>query len=171
MFADDRFVGLDWWRAHGLRAFHGIPILVRGTLLGILGIHGAQLLAEDGEERDLLETFVAQAAIALENARLFSETTRRLEETRALLDLAAILNSSLDARQVLKQVARRTAQVCRVDRCSVERRDGDRLVPLVSQFAESQTRMPAVWSAYTALRQRTSGMRRSPRPSTRNSPW
>ena len=70
------------------------------------------------ETASLMGSLAAQAAVALENARLYSETSRRLTETRALLEVAEILNSTLDSRQLLKRVAMKVAQVCRVDRCS-----------------------------------------------------
>ena len=74
-------------------------------------------------------SLAAQAAIALENARLYSETSRRLTETRALLEVAEILNSTLDSRALLKRVTLKVAQVCRVDRCTLELWDGDQRGP------------------------------------------
>src|SRR6266446_3783681 len=90
------------------------------------------------DERELIESFVAQAAVAIRNAGLYATTSQRLEQTRALLEVAEILNSTLEPRRMLKQVAQKIAQVCRVDRCSIERWEGDRVIPLMSQFADGR---------------------------------
>src|SRR6185436_7784100 len=92
----------------------------------------------------------AQAAIALENARLYSETSRRLTETRALLEVAELLNSMLDSRTLLKRVTLKVAQVCRVDRCTLELWDGDRVIPLMSQFADGR-RMDELWATLQTI--------------------
>jgi GAF domain-containing protein/CheY-like chemotaxis protein len=144
---DPRFVAREWRQLHGFRSFAGIPIVLRGGLLGVLTLDGRKPFRFGPEDQDLLENFVAQAAIALENARLYSETARRLEETRALLDVAALLNSTLDSRQLLKRVAMKIAQVCQVDRCTLELWDGDRVVPLMSQFADGR-QAPELWTRF-----------------------
>ncbi|PWU19174.1 MAG: hypothetical protein C5B48_13905, partial [Candidatus Rokuibacteriota bacterium] len=81
---------------------------------------------------------------------LYAETTaKHPEKTRALLEVAEILTSPLDPSRLLKQVAIKIAQVCRVDRCSIERWDGDRVIPLMSQFADGR-RDERMWAAFLA---------------------
>ncbi|HET8577166.1 MAG TPA: GAF domain-containing protein, partial [Methylomirabilota bacterium] len=103
------------------------------------------------DDESLLESFVAQAAVAIRNARLYADTARRLAETRALLELAEILNSTLDPSRLLKQATIRIAQLCHVDRCTIERWDGDQVIPLMSQFADGR-RVPEMWSAFRNMR-------------------
>ena len=118
MLADQRLLVEPWWREHGLRSFLGMPILLQGQLLGVLALCGRAPFAFGDDEKELLESFVAQAAVAIRNAGLYAQTAQRLEQTRALLEVAEILNSTLEPRRMLKEVAQRIAQVCRVDRCS-----------------------------------------------------
>src|SRR5262249_7460693 len=66
---------------------------------------------------------------------------------------AEIVNSTLDARQLLKRLAIKVAYVCGVDRCSIERWDGDRVVPLMSQFADGR-KMPAMWDQFLTVTNR-----------------
>lgn len=68
-------------------------------------------------------------------------------EARALAEITAILESSLEPKRLLKQVAIATARACRVDRCSIERWDGDHVIPLMSQYADGR-RDPRRWSAF-----------------------
>jgi GAF domain-containing protein/ActR/RegA family two-component response regulator len=145
--ADERSTDAAWARQHGLSSFLGVPIVFQGSLLGVLALVDPAPLALGAEDEALLESFVSQAAVAIRNTRLHAETTRHLEETRALLEVAEILNSTLDPQRVLKQVAIKIAQVCRVDRCSIERWDGDRAIPLMSQFADGRRDDP-MWRAF-----------------------
>jgi GAF domain-containing protein/CheY-like chemotaxis protein len=139
--------------AERLRAF-GIgfrlvyPIALGERVVGVLTANRTTTITMTPETEALLRSFASQAALALEHARLFSETARRLEETRALLDVAEILNSTLDGKQLLKRAAIRIAQVCQVDRCSIERWEGGRVVPLTSQYADGQPR-PEQWRQFS----------------------
>ena len=148
--ADGRLLVESWWREHGLTSFLGVPILLQDSLLGVLALCGRAPLRLGPDERELLESFVAQAAVAIRNAGLYAQTAQRLEQTRSLLEVAEILNSTIEPRHMLKQVAQRIAQVCGVDRCSIERWEGDHVIPLMSQFADGR-REPALWAAFETM--------------------
>ena len=150
VLADERAGSREWARAHGLRSFLGVPIIFQDSLLGVLTLNGPALSDLGADDKSLVESFVSQAAVAIRNTRLYAEATRHLEETRAMLEVAEILNSTLDPRRVLKQVAIKIAHVCRVDRCTIERWDGDRVIPLMSQFADGR-RDDRLWTAFMDL--------------------
>ncbi|MGH7308456.1 MAG: GAF domain-containing protein, partial [Candidatus Rokuibacteriota bacterium] len=145
--ADPRILAQAWTAQHGITSFFGVPLLLQDSLLGVLTLLGPGPFQFTPDEESLLESFAAQAAIALEHARLYSDTTRRLDETRALLEVVEILNSTLDPRQLLKRVAIKIAQACQVDRCTIEHGEGQRLVPLTSQFADGHADR-AMWEAF-----------------------
>jgi GAF domain-containing protein/CheY-like chemotaxis protein len=134
--------GLYWLTAY--------PIAIGDRVLGAFAVHRATASPLTPETESLMGSLAAQAAVALENARMYSETTDRLAETRALLEVAEILGSTLDPTQLLKRVAIKIAQVCAVDRCSIELWQGERAVPLMSQFADGRA-MPDMWRAFTAM--------------------
>jgi GAF domain-containing protein len=150
VMSDSRLLAEAWWREHGLTSFLGVPIVLQDQLLGVLALCGRTPFRLGPDERELLESFVAQAAVAIRNAGLYAQTSQRLAQTRALLEVAEILNSTLEPRHMLKQVAQRIAQVCRVDRCSIERWEGDHVIPLMSQFADGR-REPELWHAFQAM--------------------
>jgi len=147
---DERAHSAEWASRHGLRGFFGVPILFQDSLLGVLALNDRVPFHLSPDDESLLESFVSQAAVAIRNARLYAETAQHLEETRALLDVAEILDSTLDPRQLLKRVAIKIAQVCRVDRCSIERWEGDQVIPLMSQFVDGR-RDERLWAAFLAL--------------------
>jgi GAF domain-containing protein/CheY-like chemotaxis protein len=151
MVGDPRLLGEAWWREHALTSFLGMPIVLQDRLLGVVALCGRAPFRLDADERELLESFVAQAAVAIRNAGLYAQTAQRLEQTRALLEVAEILSASLDPKQMLKRACVKIAQVCRVDRCSVERWSDDGVTPLMSQYADGR-RDAALWTRFTEQR-------------------
>jgi signal transduction histidine kinase len=69
--------------------------------------------------------------------QLLSTEERRLRESRILLDIATGVSSTPDLTQLLKLIARRTAEACQVHRCSILLWDEGqrRIQPLMSQYA------------------------------------
>jgi signal transduction histidine kinase/ActR/RegA family two-component response regulator len=96
VFTDERFCALDWWRAHGLRSFLGVPLVFEEVLLGVLALSSSQPLHFGPDEQYLLTSFAAQAAIALNNARLFNESQR---QTAMLAQANATLQHEIAKRQ------------------------------------------------------------------------
>jgi len=137
----------------GLRYVTAYPIAMGESVLGAFAVHRAAPSPVTPETASLLGSLAAQAAIALENARLYSETARRLEETGALLEVVEILNSTLDTKRLLKRVAIKIAEVCRVDRCSLVLWESGQVTPLVSQYADGR-KAPAQWVAFQAVTSR-----------------
>jgi GAF domain-containing protein/CheY-like chemotaxis protein len=135
---DARIVDPSPLRQRGLHAMTAYPIAIGDRIVGAFAVHRAAAGPVTPETTSLMGSLAAQAAIALENAQLYSETSRRLTETRALLEVAEILNSTLQSRTLLKRVTLKVAQVCRADRCTLEMWDGDQVVPLMSQFADGR---------------------------------
>ncbi|MBI2524366.1 MAG: GAF domain-containing protein [Candidatus Rokubacteria bacterium] len=87
-FADGRFGALEWWRAHGLRSFHGVPVLHEGALLAVLSLNGTEPFRLGPEDEALLGAFVAQAAVAIRNASLYeAEGQARHTAEAALADV------------------------------------------------------------------------------------
>jgi transcriptional regulator with GAF, ATPase, and Fis domain len=74
---DDRIADLAWARENALVSFAGWPLVFRGALQGVLAIFSRRALT--GEERSRMALLSHQAAIAIKNARLFSEV-QALEE-------------------------------------------------------------------------------------------
>jgi len=76
------------------RSWLGVPILVDDQVTGILSVQNVDEENAFGEsDIRLLQTFAASMSIALENARLFAETQRLLNETEKRARELAIINS------------------------------------------------------------------------------
>ncbi|MBI3625601.1 MAG: GAF domain-containing protein, partial [Candidatus Rokubacteria bacterium] len=148
---DPRILRRSWALRHGLRHVTAYPIMLGDRVLGAFVMYRSAPHPVTPETRSLLGSLAAQAAVALDNARLYAETARRLRETQALLEVAGILSSTLDLKRLLKQVTIKTAQVCQVDRCSIAFWEGDRAIPLMSQFADGR-KAPDLWAKFMVVR-------------------
>jgi PAS domain S-box-containing protein len=73
---DERFVANDWWKERGLSSFLAYPILFEDSLLAVLAFRGQQPFDLTSEDQALLESFVAQAAVAIRNASLYAAEAR-----------------------------------------------------------------------------------------------
>lgn len=85
---DQRFVGQESIVAFNLRSILCVPLKVKNDLIGVIYADNrirAGIFAET--EKDLLEAFANQAAVAIDNARLFSSLKHTLEEVTALKNL------------------------------------------------------------------------------------
>ena len=146
---DPRVVDGPHLAREGLRFITGYPIALGERVLGAFAVHRATPTPITPETASLLGSLAAQAAVALDNARLYGATERRLEETRALLEVVEILSSTLDSKRLLQRATMKIAQVCRVDRCSLMLWEDGRVRPLMAQFADGR-RAPRQWAAFQA---------------------
>jgi signal transduction histidine kinase len=82
---DVRIMAADWALSRDLVAFAGAPVAVGGELLGVLTLNLKRGRLPEGNDRELLQSFAAQAAVAMNNARLFADNARLYEEARQRL--------------------------------------------------------------------------------------
>jgi len=78
--AVDAYPGTDdaeFFRRHNLVSFLGVPLIAKEILLGVLSIYTKEKHRFTEEEIGLLVTLGGQAAIAINNSRLYEETKKR----------------------------------------------------------------------------------------------
>src|SRR5688572_12690232 len=108
---DPRSVGFP--RNHPpMKTFLGVPILLRGVAYGNLYLtekEGGGDFAEEDEELAML--LAAQAAVAIENARLYESSTRWLRQFETLNEIGNALASEIELEPLLALVARRLREL------------------------------------------------------------
>ncbi|HEX2221873.1 MAG TPA: GAF domain-containing protein [Candidatus Limnocylindria bacterium] len=94
----------------GIRSAMAAPLATGPEPVGALVMYSTEADAFDDDDADLLSALAGQAAIALENARLYreersaaEELTRRVEAQQTLADIAAQITSLRDAAAVLQR--------------------------------------------------------------------
>jgi GAF domain-containing protein/CheY-like chemotaxis protein len=88
-----------------MRSFLGMPIRYRDRIIGDLYLADKEGADEfDEEDEALVVAFAAQAAIAIDNVRLYAETRHRAEQLAALHETTRALNAELSLDLILKRL-------------------------------------------------------------------
>jgi signal transduction histidine kinase len=90
----------------GYKAFLGVPLTVGAQVLGVLSIRTRREHGFSSEDLAIATAFAAQAAIALENARLYRQTEERADKLKTFSTLTRLMTSAQDSRHVFQAVAR-----------------------------------------------------------------
>jgi len=88
----------------GLRAIVWLPLLVQGQVIGALGLGNREPGFFGGLPLAPLAALSSQAALAIENARLYQQAEERLARLSSLYAVAQALSASIDLQPVIEAV-------------------------------------------------------------------
>jgi signal transduction histidine kinase len=104
--ADPRFSDQESVILQALRSILCVPLRWRGQTSGVIYVDNRIQSGVFGEQDlEVLEAFATQAAAAIENARLYTQTDRRLADRVAELEILGQISRQLNATLDLPQVA------------------------------------------------------------------
>src|SRR5262249_44769710 len=120
-------------RPLGFRSLLAVPLLREGEAIGIIIVRRREVQPFTPKQIALLETFAAQAVIAIENVRLFTEIQVRNRELTSALEretapkevLETISRTTFDLPLVLATLIERAARLCRAPHGVIFRVEGD----------------------------------------------
>lgn len=87
---DPRYV---WMQGSLTRSELTVPITVKGRILGVLDVQSQHLDDFEPSDVELMQAIASQTGVAMENARLFSESRHLLQETEQRAHELEIINS------------------------------------------------------------------------------
>jgi GAF domain-containing protein len=112
----------------GYRSAVAVPILRAGLPIGSIAVTRSQAGLLPDRQIELLKTFADQAAIAIENVRLFNETKEALEQQTATSEVLKVISSSPgELTPVFDSVLANATQLCEASHGAMWIREGDRL--------------------------------------------
>ena len=120
-----------------MRSFLGVPILLRGVAYGNLYLtekQGGEDFTDEDEE--LVTLLAGQAAVAIENARLYEASTRWSRQLQSLNEVGNALATETDLERLLDLIVRRLRELL-----------GARVVALVLPSGSDELRFAAVAGA------------------------
>jgi GAF domain-containing protein/ActR/RegA family two-component response regulator len=121
--SDDELSYREWALSHGLQGFTGMPLVVGDRLVGVLTLNTRETAPLASDQVTMVQAVAAQAAIGIENARLFAEASRRAAEYRALYEVGNLVSSTLDVGRVLDLIVERCGVLMGVPAAGIFRYD------------------------------------------------
>src|SRR5262249_2869132 len=130
---------------HGCKAAIAAPMLREDTAIGAVALRRSQAGAFTPRQIELLESFAAQAVIALENTRLFTELRQRTDDLTESLEyqtatselLEVISRSTTDVQPAFETILAAAKRLCDAENGGIAIRSGE-----VFRYALSRQAVP-----------------------------
>ncbi|MCK5683282.1 GAF domain-containing protein [bacterium] len=102
-----------------LKSFLTVPIIIRGIIRGLISVihHHDNYFLRDN--RRTISTFASQIAIALDNAIIYENMQRKIEEMYRIGEISQALTSTLEIEQILSVLLEATAKLLKVRICEL----------------------------------------------------
>jgi HD-GYP domain-containing protein (c-di-GMP phosphodiesterase class II) len=104
-----------------IRSWLGIPLVSKETTLGMITIDRSTVDPFTENEIQMATALASQAALAIDNAHLFSEANRRLDQLSSLRKIDQVITNSLDLRLTLEILLDELRQQLEIDAAVVLR--------------------------------------------------
>ncbi|RMD59276.1 GAF domain-containing protein [Candidatus Parcubacteria bacterium] len=109
---DSRYVGVGNWHAASAIC---VPMKVGERVIGVLDGEAEKVAAFSPQDQQLLQALADQAAMAVENARLYQQVQRQLDDLRALFQMSATLRDAVSAEEMYPIIVSQGAQALNMD--------------------------------------------------------
>ncbi|MEI7466344.1 MAG: GAF domain-containing protein, partial [Burkholderiales bacterium] len=136
-------------RKRGFRSAIWTPMMRDGVAIGMISVTRREPGPFAAHSVALLQTFADQAAIAIENVRLFTETEEALEQQTATAEVLQVISGSMaDARPVFEAIMRSCRRLFNVTDAGVGVIHDDGQVRLEAHIGETEESRRVVANYY-----------------------
>ncbi len=132
--SDARVIDHDWWGRWNMTSLAAYPVRAGGELLAVLSFLHGEPLRFAPDTRAVIDLFIAQASVAIRNARLYREARRRREMAETLARLGRDLTGTLDVERIAELVARGVVQVLETRGAAVYHVEPDGSMPVLAAY-------------------------------------
>jgi len=131
-----------WGTMQAPASWLGVPMLIGQRLIGVICVQAYRPHTYGEEEQQLLSTVADQVAMAIDNARLFTEAEQRAKELSTMLEAARAVSSTLNLQEVLSLIAEEMVKATGAAGCTLSRwdREADAVVTL-TEWRQRRTEM------------------------------
>ncbi len=120
---------LEFAHQHHFKAALAAPMMREGEAVGSILLRKPEAGAFTPRQIELLETFAAQAVIAIQNVRLFTELRESLDQQTATAEILRVISQSpTDVQPVLDAVAKAAVRFCGAEDAVIALREGEETV-------------------------------------------
>lgn len=110
----------SWVETFHVRSGLILPLVRGHRWVGVIHLNNSESTRGfGGDDVELARAIAVQLALVIDNARLVEETRGRLRDTETLLSVGQTINSTLDLMEVVRRIARATANALGADSAGV----------------------------------------------------
>jgi PAS domain S-box-containing protein len=115
----------DYYHSGRIRSWLGVPLMVKGQVIGVIALDRAEVQPYTAEESELTMAFANQAAIAIENARLHQQTQRSLARITNLYELSSEILTTMTVTETAELIVHKLVQAAGAHSAMINLMDTD----------------------------------------------